>query len=185
MQGPPRCGLWALEHAGSVAGAHGVSRLVTCGNLIPRWGIKPASPALQGGFLTMGPSGKSQGLRLLTKSSPMVQSWLGSLLSWTHSLWPHLEKLTILLCNHWCTCYILYWITDSWGSRAIFYSPWYLPILWELKVFLNEWISSKIGSCRKSNDMKLRTRSLESWVPSLPVSSWGALTSAGPALLVG
>ena len=125
------------------------------------------------------------GSSLLTKSFPMVQSWLGRLLSWTHSLWSHLEKLTMLLSNHWCTCYILYWITDSLGSGAIFYSPWYLPILWELKICLNEWISSKIGSCHKSNEMKLRTKSLASWVPSLPVSSWGALTSAGPALLVG
>ena len=151
MQGLPRCGMWALEYAGSVVGAHGISCLVTCGILIPQTGIKPESPALQGGFLTIGPSGKSQGSSLLTKSFPMVQSWLGRLLSWTHSLWSHLEKLTTLLSNHWCTCYILYWITYSLGSGALFYSPWYRPILWELKFFLNEWISSKIGSCHKSN----------------------------------
>ena len=151
--------------------ARGLVAPPACGILVPWPGIKLASPALQSGFLTIGPSGKSQGLSLLTKSSPTVQSWLGRPQSWTHSLWPHLEKLTILVCSHWCTCYILYWITDSLGSGAIFYSPWYHPILWELKIFLNEWISSKIGPCHKSNDMKLRTKSLESWVPSLLVSS--------------
>ena len=30
-----------------------------CGVLVPRPGIKPVSPALQGGFLTPGPPGKS------------------------------------------------------------------------------------------------------------------------------
>ena len=37
-----------------------VSLGAACGILIPQPGIKPTSPALQGGFLTTGPLGKSQ-----------------------------------------------------------------------------------------------------------------------------
>ena len=33
-----------------------------CGSLVPRPGIKPTCPALEGGFLTTGPSGKSHDL---------------------------------------------------------------------------------------------------------------------------
>ena len=51
------CGVWALEHVDSVVAA--------CGILVPRPGIEPASPALEGGFLTTGPPGKSQGPHFL------------------------------------------------------------------------------------------------------------------------
>ena len=54
------CGTWALEHAGSVVAAHGLSCPTLCGILVPRPGIEPASPALEGGFLTTVPPGKSQ-----------------------------------------------------------------------------------------------------------------------------
>ena len=47
------CGAWALECIGLVA--------LTCGILVLRPGIEPTSPALEGGFLTTGPPGKSQG----------------------------------------------------------------------------------------------------------------------------
>ena len=40
--------------------AHGLSCPVACGILVPRSVIEPASPALEGGFLTTGPPGKSQ-----------------------------------------------------------------------------------------------------------------------------
>ena len=53
------CGTWALEHVGSVVAACGLSWPVECGILVPRPGIEPASPALEGGFLTTGPPGKS------------------------------------------------------------------------------------------------------------------------------
>ena len=38
---------------------------MACGILVPRLGIKPMSPALQRGFLTTGPPGKSLSLFLL------------------------------------------------------------------------------------------------------------------------
>ena len=52
VRGLPRCGTQALEHAGLVAP-------LTCGFLVPRPGIEPASPALEGRFLTTRPPGKS------------------------------------------------------------------------------------------------------------------------------
>ena len=50
-------GMWAqwLQRAGLVA--------MACGILVPQTGIEPASPALQGRFLTTGPSGKPLNLR--------------------------------------------------------------------------------------------------------------------------
>ena len=39
--------------------AHGLSCPVACGILVPPPGIEPASPALEGGFFTTGPPGKS------------------------------------------------------------------------------------------------------------------------------
>ena len=39
--------------------AGGLSCSEACGILAPQPGIEPASPALQGGFLTTGPSGES------------------------------------------------------------------------------------------------------------------------------
>ena len=42
-------------HAGLVASSCGMA----CGILVPRPGIEPESPALEGGFLTTGPPGKS------------------------------------------------------------------------------------------------------------------------------
>ena len=44
---------------GSVVAVHGLSCSSTCGIFVPRPGIKPASPTLQGKFLTPGPPGKS------------------------------------------------------------------------------------------------------------------------------
>ena len=63
-------GTWAPEHMGplvfsrralllrctsSVVAAHGLSCPVACGILVPRPGIEPVSPALEGGFFTTGP----------------------------------------------------------------------------------------------------------------------------------
>ena len=39
--------------------ACGLSCPAACGILVPRPGIEPVSPALEGGFLTTGPPGKS------------------------------------------------------------------------------------------------------------------------------
>ena len=49
-------GLWVT---GSVVVAHRLSCSTACGILVPQPGIKPASPALEGGFLTTGPAGKT------------------------------------------------------------------------------------------------------------------------------
>ena len=48
--------IWLLWVLVVVRGLH---CSVACGNLAPRPGTEPASPALQGGFLTTGPPGKS------------------------------------------------------------------------------------------------------------------------------
>ena len=53
------CGMWASEHVSSVVVAHGLSCPAACGILLPRLGIEPAFPALEGRFLTTGPRGKS------------------------------------------------------------------------------------------------------------------------------
>ena len=53
------CVARAPEHAGSVVAANGLSCPAACGILVPQPGIEPASPALEGGFLTAGPPGKS------------------------------------------------------------------------------------------------------------------------------
>ena len=51
------CGLWAPELTGSVVRVN--TGLTACRILVPRSGIKPATPALEGRFLTTGPPGKS------------------------------------------------------------------------------------------------------------------------------
>ena len=50
---------------GSLVVACGLSRPAACGILVPQPGIEPASPALEGGFLTTGPLGKSPGLAFI------------------------------------------------------------------------------------------------------------------------
>ena len=48
-----------MQGAGSAAVAPGLSFPMACGILVPQPGIEPASPTLEGGFLTTGPTGKS------------------------------------------------------------------------------------------------------------------------------
>ena len=50
---------WAPEHAGSVVVTCRLSCLTTWEILVPRPGIEPMSPTLEGGFLTTGPPRKS------------------------------------------------------------------------------------------------------------------------------
>ena len=52
------CGAWALELVDSVAVAGELGCPVACGILVPGPGVKPVTPALQGGFLTTGLPGK-------------------------------------------------------------------------------------------------------------------------------
>ena len=56
------CGIFLLLRTDSLVVAWGLSYSLECGILVPWPGIQPVSPALQGGFLTPGPRGKSQGL---------------------------------------------------------------------------------------------------------------------------
>ena len=55
------CSSWTLRlwHMGSVVVARGLSCCVAHGILVSQSGTEPASPALQGGFLTPGPPGTS------------------------------------------------------------------------------------------------------------------------------
>ena len=48
-----------LRHAGSVVVVSGLNCFVACGILVTQPGVKPTYPALQGGFLTPEPPGKS------------------------------------------------------------------------------------------------------------------------------
>ena len=52
-------GLLSSCGMGSVVVARGLSCPAACGILVPRPGIDPAPPALEGRFLTTGPPGKS------------------------------------------------------------------------------------------------------------------------------
>ena len=64
----------------SLVVAHRCTCPTACGSLVPRPGIKPLSPALEGGFATTGPPGKSL-VWLLTRASsldsllPLTFSW--------------------------------------------------------------------------------------------------------------
>ena len=53
-------GLLSSCGMGSVVVAHRLSCPAASGIFVPPPGIEPVSPALEGGFLTNGPSGKSQ-----------------------------------------------------------------------------------------------------------------------------
>ena len=59
--------------------AHGLSCPMACVTLDPRPGIEPASPALEGGFFTTGPPGKSPDLLIV-------------------NILPHLQSLAIYVC---------------------------------------------------------------------------------------
>ena len=48
-----------LRCTGSVVAVSGLNCFVACEILVPQPGVKPTYPALQGGFLTAGPPGKS------------------------------------------------------------------------------------------------------------------------------
>ena len=57
-------GMWAqqLQQVGSLVVVHGFSCPMACGILVPRLGIEPASPVLQGRFLTTRSLGSPQGI---------------------------------------------------------------------------------------------------------------------------
>ena len=70
--GSGACGLSSC-HVGAVVVARKLSCPAACGILIPQPEIEPAPTALQGGFLTTGPPGKSQ-VPLSSKHHPRVFS---------------------------------------------------------------------------------------------------------------
>ena len=53
------CGIFPCSARDSLVAVHGLSFSTTCGIFVPQLGIEPVSLALQGGFLTSGPPGKS------------------------------------------------------------------------------------------------------------------------------
>ena len=55
------CGMWdlLLQRTGSVVAVLGPSCPTVYGILVPQPGLEPVSPALEGGFSTTGPPGKS------------------------------------------------------------------------------------------------------------------------------
>ena len=53
------CGTQAPGHVGSVVAAVGLSCPMVCWILVPRPGLEPVSPEMEGGFFTTGPPGKS------------------------------------------------------------------------------------------------------------------------------
>ena len=66
------CSMWdlLLQHRGvSLVESHGLSCPTACGILAPQPGIKPMTPALEGGFLMTGPPGKSLLIAFLKPSS--------------------------------------------------------------------------------------------------------------------
>ena len=52
---------------GSLVVEHGLSCPTACEILTPRQGLEPASPALEGRFLTTGPPGKSPKIIVVIK----------------------------------------------------------------------------------------------------------------------
>ena len=73
------CGTWTWVCKLSSSVAHGI--------LVSRPGIKPMSPALQGGFLTTGPPGKPQGCLLREVLNSHRREWrrkgaLGDIAKW-------------------------------------------------------------------------------------------------------
>ena len=64
-RGLSSCGAQAPECVGSVVVAHGLSCPAACGILVPWPGFDCVSPALESGFLTTGPPGKSWGSFLI------------------------------------------------------------------------------------------------------------------------
>ena len=80
--------IWSwLLHSGSSLQLAGFSLVVanrpSCSTayriLVPQQGIEPASPALKGGFLTMGPLGKSLFFLLLNLDTFLLVSFLSSM----------------------------------------------------------------------------------------------------------
>ena len=71
---PFSCGAWTLECTGFRSSGTQAYCSVACGILVPRPGIQPASPALPGGFLTIGPLGKSRVFNFLTSTFTFLLS---------------------------------------------------------------------------------------------------------------
>ena len=68
-----------------------------CEVLVPPPGIEPESPALEGGFFTTGPPGKSQGIVSLRHNSFVVMGE-NVLLCWTQML-KYLGTIVLSICN--------------------------------------------------------------------------------------
>ena len=81
---------WELRHSGSVVAARRLSCFVAIGILVPRPGIKSMSPALQGTFLTTGPSRNSP--NLFSPSKLVIVITLVMIFVMTMQIYSHLEQ---------------------------------------------------------------------------------------------
>ena len=84
------CSEQAPEHASSIAVSFRLSCPVACGILVPHPGIEPACPALEGGFLTIEPPGKSlRAWRTLEAGFMVPEIRTSSLPGWviSHLIW--------------------------------------------------------------------------------------------------
>ena len=88
------CGTRALQlrHASSVVVVHGLSCPTACGILVPQPGIEPGSPALEGGFLTTGPPGKSPNHHISLSEAQLLL--LVSYISF-HKYFIHIEDIHV------------------------------------------------------------------------------------------
>ena len=70
------CGTRALDRMGSVAVVLGLSFPMACGILVPQPGIKPTTPALEGGFLNHWTTREVPTLRFLTWSAERMSAFM-------------------------------------------------------------------------------------------------------------
>jgi len=66
-----------LQHMGTIVVVCSFSCSTACGILIPRPRIEPMSPAMEGGFLTTGPTGKFPTRMVIVKKTDKYKQGCG------------------------------------------------------------------------------------------------------------
>ena len=89
------CRLSGRSSWASLVVVHGLSCPTACGILVPRPGIEPTSPALEGGFSTTGPPGKSSMVVIVL----FVWNWVTEEVTKFWKLTNHLNSRDLIL-NH-------------------------------------------------------------------------------------
>ena len=111
------CGAWDPERVGSVVVACRLSCPAACGTLVPWPGIKPASPALEGGFLTIGPPGKSP-QQLLIQPSTLLFETVFLIFSITAAFWFCIIIYTVTVLSILCLAQITPLNLCSWALNS-------------------------------------------------------------------